>query len=121
MATKGTLSRVAFYKRLQNDVRRAVNFLPAGEKNMREGVEPRDLKPHIEAVVRAPHADRIALRKLRAPEDKPEYALTYDGELLFRLVYMLWPANAYGHEGRWHVRRHPDATWWRGQRRSRGK
>ena len=47
---------VPFIRKLQNDVRRAINFFPSGEKNLREGVDPSDLKRHIGYLVGSEHA-----------------------------------------------------------------
>jgi hypothetical protein len=59
------------------------------------------------------HAQAINLRRKRSASDGvPELALSYERELLFRIVWVPWPSEHYGHDGRWHVRRHPEATWW---------
>jgi hypothetical protein len=118
-----TTARTEFFERLQNEVRLAINFFPAGENQKREGVDPSALRRHIISAVGPEHRGRIRLRKkASAAGGELEYALSYDGELLFRLVWVPWPQEFYGHDGRWHVRRHPAATWWRqdqDRRRSR--
>lgn len=43
-----------------------------------------------------------------------DYELSQAGEVLFRLTYVLWLPEANLTSGRWHVKRHPEATWWRG-------
>ena len=104
----------AFIHGLQNEVRRAINYFPLGENQKREGVDPGDLKRSIVSYVGAPHGARISLRRRRGTsDDQAEYDLRYDGELLFRVVWVPWPAEYSGRDGRWHVRRHPEATWWR--------
>jgi hypothetical protein len=108
-----TRARVQLYRRLQNDVRRAINFFPTGEKYRRVGVDPSRLKYSILLVVKPPHARHLRVRKRRRGAVTwldPEYEVLYGKELLFRLVWVEWPG---AFDGRWHVRQHPDATWWR--------
>src|SRR3954454_14780138 len=100
---------VAVIKRLQNEVRGAINYFEMGNTR-RQGVDPLQLKRFIRAVVDAPHGPHITLRKQTPPGGNDEYALLYDGELLFRLVYVPWPGDGFGVNGRWHVRRHPAAS-----------
>jgi len=112
----------AFVKGLQNDVRRAINYFPLGERQKREGVDPSYLKRSIVSVVGPAHGGRISLRRKRGTsDDEVEYELRYDGELLFRVVWVQWPSEYSGRDGRWHVRRHPEAIWWRKERPARAK
>ncbi len=109
--SKLTLSRRQI-EALQNDVRRAINYRqPGGDLN--EGVDPTDLKRFIGYVVGNDQLAHISLRKAPASESGLVHWLSYDGELLFRLVWVPWPDDFAGAFGRWHVRRHPDASWWR--------
>jgi hypothetical protein len=103
---------VAVIKRLQNQVRGAINYFGI-DNTRRQGVDPSELRRLIREVVGAPHGKHITLRKQTPPGEHNEYALLYNGELLFRLVYVPWPEDYFGVYGRWHVRRHPDASWWR--------
>lgn len=95
---------------LQNDVRRAINV----SGTPREGAGEADLKRLILLTVDRRHRPNISLRRRGRGTTAPaEYALRYQGELLFRLVFVEW-GETYPHAfGRWHVRRHPEATWWR--------
>jgi hypothetical protein len=95
--------------RLQNAVRNAINVSVGRDPKI--GVEPRELKLHLR--VRRLPVERITLRAQRLPAGSDlwaDYKLWLDGELLFRLKLVTWED---GSGARWHVKRHPDATWWR--------
>lgn len=119
MATnRATLPSTREIKLLQGRVRAAINYFPPGERDRREGVAPEDLRKFIRWTVEPQHDKHITLRRVTGTRnDEPEYALRYAGQLLFRLLYVPWTTSWKGEEfadgGRWHVRRHPQATWWR--------
>ena len=85
--------------------------------DLKLGVEPKELKSAMR--LRRLPVDRITLRAQRLPAASDlwaDYKLWLDGELLFRLKLVPW-ANGAG--ARWHVKRHPEATWWRTPSRRR--
>lgn len=94
---------------LQNKVRNAINVsVSPGRKT---GVKPADLKAYMRSAGLPVH--QMTLRAQRLPtgsEFRADYKLWLDGELLFRLKLVPWPD---GHGARWHVKRHPEALWWR--------
>jgi hypothetical protein len=94
---------------LQNEVRNAINVTGWGRKL---AVAPEHLKSAMRA--RGIDVGRIRLRAQPLPaatELRSDYKLWYDGELLFRLKDVPWSDRSI--DSRWHVKRHPEADWWR--------
>jgi len=102
---------------LQNEVRNAINFSDGGVRKL--GVKPTNIKPSIRQ--RGINVSGITIRQERMPTSVPPeweapYKFSRDGELLVRLRLVRWESRF---DARWHVKRHPDATWWRTPKVSR--
>lgn len=95
--------------RLQNGIRNAINVTDSYGRKC--GVEPKDLKWAIQS--HGLDTAGLTVRPQRVPagsELEADYKLWQHGELLFRLKLVPWPSRV---DARWHVKRHPEATWWR--------
>lgn len=97
---------------LQNEIRNAINVSVGRASKL--GIEPSAKKLKEAMQTRRIDVSRITLRSTRQPPYSDliaDYRLYRDGELLFRLKLVPW--DHPGAWARWHVKRHPDATWWR--------
>jgi hypothetical protein len=94
---------------LQNGIRNAINTSSGQDRKL--GVDPARLKWAMKTY--GIDVESITLRPQRLPTGSDlwaDYKLWRDGELLFRLKLVPWDDRA---GARWHVKRHPDASWWR--------
>jgi hypothetical protein len=115
-ATRRSYTTIRAISGLQDSIRNAINVTDHDGRKL--GVEPSRLKRAI-VCDRIP-ASRITIRaqRLTAGSDLwADYKLWLDGELLFHLKLVPWGDGYVG--ARWHVKRHPEATWWRSSRRGR--
>jgi hypothetical protein len=107
---------------LQDEIRNAIN-VSRKAPHSKSGVQPKDLK----RTMRQQRIDvsRITVRAQHLPSTRPDdleadYKLWLDGELLFRIKLVTWEGDFQ--DARWHVKRHPDATWYRSaSSRARGR
>jgi hypothetical protein len=110
---KAKLPAIGVIQGWQNDVRHATNFLPPGENNRRQGIAPGKMQQLGVGSFPVEHRKHIRIKKKQSLSgDEFEYVVRYKTEYLFRLVYVPWAEVPPGAGGRWHVRRHPQATWW---------
>ncbi len=108
-APRVTAARRREILRLQNAVRNAVNVSRGRERKL--GVDPERLRQAM--TLYRIDVGRISCRAQRLPVGSDllaDYKLWQDGELLFRLKLVRWENDV---DARWHVKRHPEATWWR--------
>jgi len=107
--TSKTASQRGAITRLQNQIRNAVNVSHGRDRKV--GVDPDKLKWAMRTY--GIDITSLSLRAQRLPSDstlQADYKLRRKGELLFRLKLVPWED---GPDARWHVKRHPGATWWR--------
>jgi hypothetical protein len=99
---------------LQNRIRNAINTSSGRDRKL--GVDPERLKWAMKSYGIDVGSITIRAQRLPAGSDLwADYKLWRDGELLFRLKLVPWDDRA---DARWHVKRHPDTSWWR---RSNGR
>lgn len=112
-----TRAEVRRIELLQNVVRNAINA--TNDAGRKIGVDQPDLKGALRA--HGVDVSRLTIRAQRlnrASKLRADVNVWQDGELLFRLKLVPWDDSGFG--ARWHVKRHPDATWWRGVGRKAG-